>query len=39
MLYEMPPDAAEDMAGGVHLAPHRWFTEFTVEFPIPDRTW
>ena len=37
MLYDMPPEAAESIADAVNLAPNRWFTEFTVPFPVPDR--
>lgn len=37
MLFELPPDAAESLAGGVNLHPRRWFSEFTLPFPMPDR--
>lgn len=37
MLYDLPPDAAESLVGGVNLHPLRWFTEFTLPFPMPDR--
>lgn len=37
-LYDLPAHAVTDFAGGIHLAPAQWFTEFTTDFPVPDRT-
>lgn len=36
-LYDLPPEATESLAGGVNLHPLRWFTEFTLPFPMPER--
>lgn len=36
-LYDLPPEATESLAGGVNLHPVRWFSEFTLPFPMPDR--
>lgn len=36
-LFDVPPDAVESLAGGVHLHPRRWFSEFALPFPMPDR--
>ncbi|MBB4138200.1 hypothetical protein [Gordonia humi] len=37
MLYDVPPEAVAELAGGVNLSPTQWFTEFTTPFPMPDR--
>lgn len=36
-LYDLPPEATESVLGGVNLHPRRWFTEFTLPFPMPER--
>lgn len=36
-LYDLPPETTESLAGGVNLHPLRWFTEFTLPFPMPER--
>lgn len=36
-LYDLPPEATESLAGGVNLHPLRWFSEFTLPFPMPER--
>jgi hypothetical protein len=36
-LYDLPPEATESLAGGINLHPLRWFSEFTLPFPMPDR--
>ena len=37
MLYDMPAQSAEAAAGGVNLDPPRWFSEFGLPYPVPDR--
>jgi hypothetical protein len=36
-LFDLPREATESLAGGVNLHPIRWFSEFTLPFPIPAR--
>lgn len=37
MLYDMPGEATEGIAGAVNLAPATWFDEFALPFDVPDR--
>ena len=37
MLYDMPTQSAESAAGAVNLDPSRWFSEFSLPSPVPDR--
>ena len=37
MLYDMPAQSAESAAGAVNLDPSRWFSEFSLPYPVPDR--
>lgn len=37
-LYDLPAEAVAKWVGGVNLEPADWFTEFTTEYPLPDRT-
>ena len=36
MLYDMPAQEAESAAGAVNVDPARWFTEFSLPYPVPD---
>lgn len=37
ILYDMPADVAESIVTAVNLDPRRWFSEFTLPYPVPDR--
>lgn len=36
MLYDAAKHALSDL-GGVNMAPHQWFSQFSLPYPVPDR--
>ncbi|NED65883.1 hypothetical protein G3I15_33655 [Streptomyces sp. SID10244] len=37
MLYDVPADIIDNQFRGVNLEPEKWFTEFTLPHPAPER--